>query len=106
MFVLLMLQYAGYFVLIIPINWWYRRRGPAAYGLTRAGRSWRTLVLAGVATVATTALVIWPATILLMVDRVYKLGLGETVPWRQALFDTSWQRWEFWLFMAVSALAS
>src|SRR5260370_13085675 len=27
MFVLLMLQYAGYFVLIIPINWWYRPRG-------------------------------------------------------------------------------
>jgi hypothetical protein len=34
MFVLLMFQYAGYFVLVIPINWWYRRRGPAAYGLT------------------------------------------------------------------------
>src|ERR1700722_14012248 len=25
MFVLLMFQYAGYFLLIIPINWWYRR---------------------------------------------------------------------------------
>src|SRR5580698_11175972 len=26
MFVLLMFQYAGYFLLIFPINWWYRRR--------------------------------------------------------------------------------
>src|SRR3712207_976470 len=39
MLVLLMLQYAGWFMLIIPINWWHRR-GPAAYGLTKAGRSW------------------------------------------------------------------
>ena len=29
MFVLLMFQYAGYFLLIIPINWWYRQRAPA-----------------------------------------------------------------------------
>jgi hypothetical protein len=36
-FVLLIFQYAGYFLLIFPINWWYRRRGPAAYGLTKAG---------------------------------------------------------------------
>jgi len=105
MFVLLMLQYAGYFVLIIPINWWYRRSGPAAYGLTKAGRSWTRLLLAGVATVATAALIAWPATTLLMVDSVYKLGLGETVPWRQAIFDTSWRRWEFWLFMAVLSFA-
>lgn len=27
-FVSLMLQYAGYFLRIIPINWWHRRRGP------------------------------------------------------------------------------
>ena len=38
LFVLLMFQYGGYFLLIIPINWWYRRRRPSAYGLTRAGR--------------------------------------------------------------------
>jgi hypothetical protein len=40
MFVLLMLQYAGYFLLTIPINWWHPRRGPAVYGLSRAGHSW------------------------------------------------------------------
>ena len=57
MFVSLMLQYAGYFLLIIPINWWHRRRGPAAYGLTRAGNSWTTLLLAGLAIFA---LAMWP----------------------------------------------
>jgi membrane protease YdiL (CAAX protease family) len=105
LFVLLMLQYAGYFLLIIPINWWHRCRGPAAYGLTRAGRSWTALLLAGVATVATAALVVWPASTVLLVDAIYDLGLGETVPWRQALFDTSWRRWEFWLFTAVLSWA-
>lgn len=105
MFTLLMLQYAGYFLLIIPINWWHRRRGPAAYGLTRAGRSWPALLVAGVATVATTALVVWPASTLLLVDAVCHLNLGETVPWRQALFATSWQRWQFWLFTAVMSWA-
>jgi membrane protease YdiL (CAAX protease family) len=30
---------------------------------------------------------------------------GETVPWRQAYFDTSWRRWEFWLFSAVASFA-
>ena len=44
LFVLLMLQYAGWFLLIIPINYWHRHRGPAAYGLTRAGHSWTTLI--------------------------------------------------------------
>jgi len=37
MFLRLMLIYSGYFLLIIPINWWRRRQGPAAYGLTKAG---------------------------------------------------------------------
>jgi hypothetical protein len=32
----------------VPINWWYRRQGRTAYGLTRAGRPWITLILAGV----------------------------------------------------------
>src|SRR6266699_1691923 len=57
LFVLLMLQYAGWFLLIIPINYWHRRRGPAAYGLTRAGHSWSALILAGL---ATAALCLWP----------------------------------------------
>jgi membrane protease YdiL (CAAX protease family) len=100
MFVLLMLQYAGYFVLIIPINWWHRRRGPAAYGLTRAGHSWKALLLAGL---ATAALAEWPVLSVNLIDVLY--DLGDTAPWRQAFFDTSWRRWEFWLFSGVLSWA-
>jgi membrane protease YdiL (CAAX protease family) len=96
MLVVLLLQYASFFVLIVPIDWWHRRRGRMAYGLTRHGRSWRALVLAGVATAAITS---WPVLALGAAEMVWKFG--ETVPWRQALFDTSWGRWEFWLFGAV-----
>jgi membrane protease YdiL (CAAX protease family) len=98
--VLLAWQYAGWFLLIIPINGWHRRQGPAAYGLTRAGHSWRTLLLAGL---ATAALSLWPTLSLDAIDGIY--NLGETAPWRQALFDTSWRRWEFWLFTAALSWA-
>lgn len=100
LFVLLMLQYAGWFLLIIPINWWHRRQGPAAYGLTKAGHSWTALLLAGL---GTAALVAWPILSVNLVDAIY--DLGETVPWRRAFFDTSWRRWEFWLFSAVMSWA-
>lgn len=94
--VLLLLQYAGWFLLIVPINAWHRRRGPAAYGLTRAGSSWTALMLAGL---GTAALVEWPVLSLNLVDTFH--NLGESVPWRQAFFETSWRRWEFWLFSGV-----
>lgn len=99
-FVLLLMQYAGWFVLIVPIDWWRRRRGPAAYGLTTAGQPWRVLLIAGAATAAVAALL--PVSMQLL-DAAY--DLGETVPWRQAFFDTSWRRWEFWLFGAVLSYA-
>jgi membrane protease YdiL (CAAX protease family) len=105
LFILMMLQYAGYFLLILPLSWCHRRRDPAAYGLTRAGRSWAALLLAGVGTVAAVALVVWPASTLVTLDNLCNLGLGETVPWRRAIFDMSWRRWEFWLFMAVVSFA-
>ncbi len=99
MFVLLMLQYAGFFFLIVPINWWHRRRGPAAYGLTKAGRPWALLVLAGLATAALSE---WPV---LGVGLLNSLFPSQTAPWRQAFFDMSWRRWEFWLFSAVASWA-
>jgi membrane protease YdiL (CAAX protease family) len=100
MFVLLMFQYAGYFLLIFPINWWYRRRGPASYGLTKAGCSWVALLLAGLGTVALSA---WPVATIELMDAVHPLG--EMARWRQAFFDMSWRRWEFWLFSAVFSWA-
>ncbi len=30
---------------------------------------------------------------------------SQTAPWRQAFFDMSWRRWEFWLFSAVMSWA-
>jgi membrane protease YdiL (CAAX protease family) len=106
MFVLLMFQYAGYFLLIFPINWWYRRRGPSSYGLTRAGRSWTALLLAGLGTAALSA---WPAVSIELMNVIHVTNvirpLGETAPWRQAFFDMSWRRWEFWLFSAIFSWA-
>src|SRR4051812_41003353 len=55
---LLALQYAGYCALAVPIDWWHRRRGPSAYGLTLANQSWSALLGAGVATVVMTG---WPS---------------------------------------------
>jgi membrane protease YdiL (CAAX protease family) len=99
MFVLLMFEYAGYFLLIIPINWWHRRSGLAAYGLTKAGHSWRTLLLAGLGTAALSE---WPV---LSIGLLNSFHPSATAPWRQAFFDMSWRRWEFWLFSAVMSWA-
>jgi membrane protease YdiL (CAAX protease family) len=97
---MLILLYGSYFALIIPINWWYRQRGRAAYGLTRAGRSWKALMLAALATAALTQ---WPVLVHTLVDAVHPLGTME--PWRQALFDMSWRRWQFWLFAGILSYA-
>ncbi|MBV8827894.1 MAG: CPBP family intramembrane metalloprotease, partial [Acidobacteriaceae bacterium] len=99
LFVLLLFQYAGYFLLIIPINWWYRRRGPADYGLTKAGHSWAILLTAGIGTAALSE---W---LVLGVGLVNAIHPSETVPWRQAFFEMSWRRWEFWLFSSVMSWA-
>lgn len=100
LFLLFLMQYAGWFVLVIPINWRNRRTGPAAYGFTTAGRSWTVLLVAGIATAALSA---WPAMSVQLLDHFY--DLGPAVPWRRAIFDMSWRRWEFWLFSAVMSLA-
>jgi membrane protease YdiL (CAAX protease family) len=96
----LILLYGSYFALIIPINWWYPRRGRVAYGLTRAGRSWKALILAALATAALTQ---WPALVHTLVDAVHPLGTME--PWRQAFFDMSWRRWQGWLFAGILSYA-
>jgi membrane protease YdiL (CAAX protease family) len=96
----LILAYGSYFALIIPINWWYRQRGRVAYGLTRAGRSWKALILAALATAALTQ---WPVLIHTLIDAVHPLGTME--PWRQAFFDMSWRRWQFWLFAGILSYA-
>ena len=99
-FLALLLIYGSYFLLIVPINWWYRRRGRAAYGLTRAGHAWKALITAGLVTAVLAA---WPVLVHTLVDAIHPLG--ATVPWRQAFFDMSWRRWQFWLFAGVASYA-
>jgi membrane protease YdiL (CAAX protease family) len=96
----LVVQYGSYLALIIPINWWYRRRGPAAYGLTRAGLPWKALIAAALAAAALTQ---WPVLVHTLVDAVHPLG--RMAPWRQAFFEMSWRRWQFWLFAAIMSYA-
>ncbi len=43
----LLLKYGWMFALAFAIGWWHRRRRPAAYGLTRAGRPLPWLLLVG-----------------------------------------------------------
>jgi membrane protease YdiL (CAAX protease family) len=100
MFLVLVLIYFSFFVLIIPINWWHRRQGPRAYGLTRAGLPWSALILAGL---ATSALSQWPVLVHTLVDAIHPLG--AMAPWRQAFFDMSWRRWQFWLFAGIMSYA-
>jgi len=100
LFLALILIYLSYFVLIIPINWWHRRRGAAAYGLTRADRPWKALILAAL---ATSVLTQWPVLVHTLVDAVHPLG--AMAPWRQAFFDMSWRRWQFWLFAGILSYA-
>jgi membrane protease YdiL (CAAX protease family) len=97
--VLLIFQYVGYFLLIVPIGWWYRRRGPSAYGLTKASRTWTGLIVLGVGTAAMSE---W---LVLGIGFLNSLHPSRTEPWRQAFFDMSWRRWEFWLFSAVMSWA-
>lgn len=97
--VLLVFQYAGYFLLIVPIGWWYRRRGPSAYGLTKARRTWTGLIVLGLATAALSE---W---LVLGIGILNSLHPSRTEPWRQAFFDMSWRRWEFWFFSAVMSWA-
>ncbi len=96
---LLLFQYAGYFLLIMPIGWWRRHRGLAAYGLTKASHTWTALLLAGLGTAALSE---W---LVLGVGFLNSFHPSKTEPWREAFFDMSWRRWEFWLFSAVMSWA-
>ncbi len=99
LFALLVVQNAGYFLLAVPLNWWYRRRRLADFGLTKAGRPWTMLLLAGLAAAAFWE---WPVVSVTLANSIHP---GPTVPWRQAFMDMSWQRWQFWLFAGVLSWA-
>ena len=100
LFLVLLLANFSYFALIVPITWWRGRRTAAEYGLTCAGRPWKALLLAAL---ATSALTQWPVLVHSLVDAVHPLG--AMAPWRQAYFDMSWRRWQFWLFAGILSYA-
>jgi membrane protease YdiL (CAAX protease family) len=100
LFLALTLIYVSFFLLIIPIDWWRGRRGAATYGLARAGGSWKALIVAGL---ATAVLVEWPVLLHTLVDSIHPMG--AMAPWRQAFFDMSWRRWQFWLFAGILSYA-
>ena len=78
-----------------------RARGPAIYGLTCARLSVGALVTAGLAAAALSQ---WPVLIHSLVDAVHPLG--AMAPWRQAFFDMSWRRWQFWLYAGILSYAA
>jgi membrane protease YdiL (CAAX protease family) len=98
MFVILLTQYAGYFLLAGPLDWWFRRKGPADYGLTRAGIPWPRL---GLIAAATAALCAWP---LLAFSMANPDPGDQTVPWRHA-FLTMPMTWQAWVFAGVASWA-
>jgi membrane protease YdiL (CAAX protease family) len=57
------------------------------------------LLLAGL---GTAALSTWPVMSVSLANLIHP---SQTAPWRQAFFDMSWRRWEFWLFSAVMSWA-
>lgn len=98
--VIWLLQYGSYFLLIVPLSWWRKRGRLASFGTTCGGRSWRFLLLAGAVTACLSQ---WPVLIHSLVDAFHPLG--ATAPWRQAFFDMSWRRWQFWWFAGVLSYA-
>jgi membrane protease YdiL (CAAX protease family) len=99
LFALLLFQNSGYFLLAAPLNWWYRRRRPSDYGLTKAGHTWKVLILAGLAAAAFWE---WPVVSVALANSFHP---SPTVPWRQALMDMSMWRWQYWLFTGVLSWA-
>lgn len=100
LFIALALIYISFFLIIAPLDWVRKRRSAATYGLTRAGHRWSALAVAGIVTAAFTQ---WPVLVHSIVDAIHPLG--PMAPWRQAFFDMSWRRWQFWLFAGVLSYA-
>lgn len=71
---LLLLMNRAWFLPIVTINAWHRRRGAAAYGLTRTGHSWSALAIGGLGTAAFS---LGSTLVVNLANTLY--NLGETV---------------------------
>ena len=96
--VLLLCQYAGWMVLAFAIGWWHRRRTPAQYGLTLAGRSLSFYLKIGVVVFVVAELL---TKCLSLLDTL--IPMGEQIAWREAIYRLDWNTPAFWLLMAVGS---
>jgi membrane protease YdiL (CAAX protease family) len=96
--VLLLCQYAGWMVSAFAIGWWHRRRIPAQYGLTLAGRSISFYLKTGVVVFVVAELI---TKLLSLLDML--VPMGEQTAWREAMYRLDWNTPAFWLLMAVGS---
>lgn len=94
----LFVQYAGWFIPIFFVGWWYRQRKPKQYGLTLSSLPLKFYIVAGVILFSFSEL---PTQILSLLNTLYPLG--EQTAWREAIYQISWNSLEFWLLMAVGS---
>jgi membrane protease YdiL (CAAX protease family) len=96
--VLLLCQYGGWMGLVFAVGWWYRRRTPAQYGLTMAGKSLGFYLKTGVVLFVVAELF---TKLLSVLDEL--IPMGEQAAWREAVYQLDWTTPAFWLFMAVGS---
>ena len=94
----LFVQYAGWFIPIILVGWWYRQRKPKQYGLTLSSLSLKYYVVAGIILLSFSEL---PTQILTLLQSIYPLG--EQIAWRETIYNMNWNSLEFWLLMGVGS---
>ena len=94
----LFVQYAGWFLPIFLVGWWYRRRKPKQYGLTLSSKPIKWYLIAGVILFALSEL---PTRALTLLNTIHPLG-AQTA-WRETIFNMSWNSLEFWLLMGVGS---
>ncbi len=94
----LFVQYAGWFIPIFLVGWWYRKRKPKQYGLTLSSLPLKFYMLAGVILFSFSEL---PTQILFLLNSLHPLG--EQTAWHEAIYNINWNSLEFWLLMAVGS---
>lgn len=94
----LFVQYAGWFIPIFIIGWWYRQRKPKQYGLTLSNLPLKFFIIAGVILFSFSEL---PTQILSLLNSIHPMG--EQTAWREAIYKISWNSPQFWLLMAVGS---
>jgi membrane protease YdiL (CAAX protease family) len=93
----LVLQYAGYFLLVVAILWPRRELTLRRFGLTANSMAWSQLIVMGLLL----ACLLVPLQIALL-GADARWDLGDTAPWRRALLDAP-RSADYWLLMAIGS---